>query len=122
MKDRIIVAIGLPPDSPKGLGSEADMLEARRWFADLKLSGEEVLSIIAETMAAKPDGPPNRFSYFTKAMQRYAAAKAAAATPLAPAPAAPGDPARPRPGDPPKPDVGAIFRKIRAEREAPVDR
>lgn len=113
-KDRILLTIGVDPSEPRGLGSDADMLEARRWCADLKLTPAEVLAVIAETMGRKIDGPPNRFSYFTAPMQRFAGAKAAASQVLNPLqPTASG-----RAAPPPKVDVAAILAKIRAEREA----
>lgn len=81
-REVILEAIGADPISgivgPNGvqLGSMADMQEARRWSSDLALSQSEVLGVIAEVMAAKADGPPRSFSYFTPAMERFAGAKA----------------------------------------------
>lgn len=122
-REKMLEAIGVDPVSGltgRGgamLGTQADMLEARRWFTDLKLSPAEVLSVVSEAMQRKPDGPPSRFSYFTKAMQRYAAAKAAAAQPLAPSPHA-IDATHYRPDMPPKPDMAAIMDIVRRNREA----
>lgn len=121
-REKMLETIGVDPVSGltgRGgamLGTQADMLEARRWFTDLKLTPTEVLAVVAEAMQRKPDGPPSRFSYFTKAMQRYAAAKAAAAQPLAPSPHT-ADATRYRPDMPPKVDVAAVMADIRRERE-----
>lgn len=122
-REKMLEAVGVDPVSGltgRGgaqLGTQADMLEARRWFTDLKLTPTEVLAVVAEAMQRKPDGPPNRFSYFTKAMQRYAATKAAAAQPLAPSPHA-ADATHYRPDMPPKPDMAAIMDIVRRNREA----
>jgi uncharacterized protein YdaU (DUF1376 family) len=88
-RESLIAAMGVDPSRPivttggKSLGGAADMLEARRW-AELGLSEAEQIAVIAEAMARKRDGPPMSFKYFTPAMQRFAADKASAETPLTP--------------------------------------
>lgn len=88
-RESLITAMGVDPSRPivttggKYLGGAADMLEAKRW-AELGLSEAEQIAVIAEAMAKKRDGPPMSFKYFTQAMQRFAADKASAETPLTP--------------------------------------
>lgn len=80
-REAILEAIGADPISgmfgPNGkqIGRLADMQEARRWRDELGLGLDEVLTVIREVIAAKRDGPPNSFSYFTAAMQRFAGQK-----------------------------------------------
>lgn len=81
-REQILAAIGVDPSGLTGrggtrIGTQADMIEANRWISDLGLSEVEVLAEVASLASAKQDGPPSRFSYFTQAMQRLAAAKAA---------------------------------------------
>lgn len=120
LRERMLEAMGLDPSGLTGkggamLGTQADMLEANRWCADLDLTPDEVLAVVAEAMQRKPDGPPSRFSYFTKAMQRYAAAKAQTATPLTPASPqpVPFHPSRPQ-----QPDMAEVMAIVRRNREA----
>ncbi|EYD71791.1 hypothetical protein Lokhon_01861 [Limimaricola hongkongensis DSM 17492] len=54
------------------IGTEIDMAIARRWSTDLGLTLDQMLTVIAETMARKPDGPPNSFKFFDKPMARFA--------------------------------------------------
>jgi len=94
-REQALVAMGHDPTgltaSGRIVGSQADMAEKRRW-ADLGLSHEQQIAVIREVMAAKRDGPPINFRYFTGAMQRLAGELARA--PLAPAiPTEPGPPA-----------------------------
>jgi len=80
-REILLDAIGADPISgmigPGGvqLGRMSDMIAAKGWREDLGLSVDEVASVIREVMAAKRDGPPSTFSYFNKAMQRYAGSK-----------------------------------------------
>lgn len=88
-RERLLRAVGVDPVSGltghggARLGTQADMLEARRWIDDLGLTEPQVLTAIDEVMARKRDGPPSSLSFFTKPMQRLAAALDA--PPLAPA-------------------------------------
>ncbi|HEV8035935.1 hypothetical protein, partial [Yoonia sp.] len=88
-REKLIAAMGIDPSRPivstsgKSIGGQADMLEAGRW-ASLGITESEQVAVIAETTANKRDGPPNSFKYFTPAMQRFAADKASAQTPLTP--------------------------------------
>lgn len=87
-RERILEAMGKPKDS-RTVGSPTDMLEAGKWISDLGLTEDEVVGIVAAASApaiARGD-PPAAFRYFTKAMQRHAAAKAEGA--LHPATVAP---------------------------------
>ena len=106
-RESVLSAIGVDPVSgltgPGGrmLGTQADMAELGRW-RQMGLSMPEILGVIGEVMAGKPDGPPSRFSYFTGAMGRLAAAKAA------PLPEPEAIPSTFR-------GLGAVFPKIRAQ-------
>ena len=80
LRERILAAIGVGPDgiigpSAKVIGTAADMELAARWKADLGLDEREIIMIVAETMAAKTDGPPVSFKYFNQPMQRLSKAK-----------------------------------------------
>jgi len=123
-RDRILIAMGCDVSGMTGrggtwIGTEADMMEARRWLSDLGLTGQEVLTVVAEVMGQRREsGPPSKFRYFTKAMQRFAAEKAATSTRLSPAemsapiqPAATDTPAKP------KFDLAAGLEKRRKEQE-----
>ncbi len=81
-REQILLAIRVDPSGMTGhggtmIGTQADMIEAGRWIADLGLTEAEVLAEITSVMAHKSDGQPSGFKFFTKAMQRLAAAKAA---------------------------------------------
>lgn len=85
-RERILKAIGIDQSGMTGrggtrIGTAADMEEAKRWLG-LGVTADEILIVVTETVAAKRDGPPKSFSYFTPAMTRFAAAKAA--PPLSP--------------------------------------
>lgn len=85
-RERILDAMGVDRSGMTGrggtrIGTAADMEEVRRWIA-LGVSAEEILTLVAETASGKRDGPPKTFSYFTPAMTRFAAVKAA--PPLSP--------------------------------------
>lgn len=88
-REKLIAAMGIDPSRPivstsgKSIGGQADMLEAGRW-ASLGITESEQVAVIAEITASKRGGPPNSFKYFTPAMQRFAADKASAKTPLTP--------------------------------------
>ena len=77
----LLTAIGVDPVSgligPGGqmIGRMADMIEAGSWVGDLNLTQTEIIDVIREVMAKKPDGPPLTFLYFTNAMQRFAGQK-----------------------------------------------
>lgn len=89
-RERILIAMGLDRSGLTGrggkmIGTAADMLEARRWVADLRLTPDEILEVVAEAMTRASDRPSS-FKYFNKPMQRFAAAKASAAERLEPLP------------------------------------
>lgn len=77
-REVILSAIGADPISgivgPNGtqIGRMSDMIEARKWGADLGLTLPEIVDVIKDVMSRKTDGPPSSFSYFSKAMQRFA--------------------------------------------------
>lgn len=83
-RERLVLAVWPGADPVSGLtgyggqrlGSPGDMVHAVRWRDDLGLTLDEQIAVIRDVMARKPDGPPARFSYFTPAMQRFAATKA----------------------------------------------
>jgi hypothetical protein len=78
-RERLLVAMGHDPSGMTAngrlAGNAADKIEWQRWMTDLGLSMPEILAVITETVAAKRDGPPVTFSYFTGPMARFAAAK-----------------------------------------------
>lgn len=82
-RERILAACGVDPVSGitgRGgnlLGTQADMMVAHKWRAELGLTEAEIIAEITEVIARKTDGPPSRFNYFTSAMQRLSGAKAA---------------------------------------------
>jgi len=71
---------GILGPSGKMVGRVADMQEYRRWQTDLNLNHETIIDIIREVITDKRQTAdpslPSTFSYFTKAMQRTAAAMA----------------------------------------------
>lgn len=89
-RETLCRAMGLDPTgiTPGGRipGTQADMAEAQRWIDDLGLSKMQIIRQVREVMAAKADGPPKSFKYFTPAMQRLAAQKAAPKLEPAPQP------------------------------------
>ena len=70
--------MGLGPDGVAGpskfLGGQSDMAEAARWLALPGMTIDAACAEIAAVTAAKTDGPPSSFKYFTPAIQRLAAA------------------------------------------------
>lgn len=78
IREQLLAAMGVDSVSgiigPNGrqIGTEIDMAIARRWSVELGLTLDQVLTVIAETMARKPDGPPNSFKFFDKPMARFA--------------------------------------------------
>lgn len=81
-RELILAVIGVDRSGLTGrggriLGNQSDMFEARRWATDLGLTEAEQLDLIREIIARKTDGPPGTFKFFTAAMQRLAAEKAA---------------------------------------------
>lgn len=81
-RELLLQAMGVDPVSgiigPSGkmIGRMADMQEFQAWRDDLGLSMPDILTIIAEVMQTKADGPPKTFSYFTEPMRRAAGRKA----------------------------------------------
>ena len=114
-RERYLEAIGADPTSgmfgPNGkrIGTAADMAEAARWLELPGLTVPIICDELRRLAEAKRDGPPNRFSYFTNAMQRLSAALTA--PPLQPTAA------RPPSGDtePAKVDMAAIFAGINSD-------
>lgn len=80
-REKLCEAMGLDPcavrTGERTNGSQSDMFEADKWVNELGLSKMEILTEIRHVVASKADGPPATFKYFTPAMQRLAAAKAA---------------------------------------------
>lgn len=113
-RERILAATGAHPISGltgKGgqrIGTQADMFEAARWL-DMGLTEAECIAQVVEVMAAKRDGAPSKFSYFTPAMARLAAAKAA------PTPQ-PINASPPTDGQAYHQQLDQIFAQLRAER------
>ena len=73
-RERILAAMGLGPDGVAGpskfVGGQSDMAEATRWLTLPHITEDIAVSEVAAQMAAKRDGPPSRFSYFTPGIQR----------------------------------------------------
>jgi uncharacterized protein YdaU (DUF1376 family) len=82
-RENLLTAIGVDPISGmigrggSRIGTQADMIEAHRWITDLGLTEAECLSEVTDLIRSKRDGPPSRFTYFSAAMARLAAAKSA---------------------------------------------
>ncbi|GGX63134.1 hypothetical protein GCM10007385_35330 [Tateyamaria omphalii] len=78
LRGRLLVVCKVDPQSGltghggQMLGTASDMLVVSRWKSDLQMTDDEIVTVAAEVIARKPDGPPNGFSYFSKAMARYA--------------------------------------------------
>lgn len=66
---------GLTGPNGKRIGTQADMAEAAKWLLDLGLTESECIAEIVAVVAAKRDGPPTNFRYFSPAMARLSAAK-----------------------------------------------
>lgn len=82
-RENLLAAIGVDPVSGmtgrggSRIGTQADMIEAGRWITDLGLTEAECLAEVADLIRSKRDGPPSKFTYFSAAMARLAAAKLA---------------------------------------------
>lgn len=81
-RENLLQAMGLDPSGLTGKGgqwsgNQADMIEACRWSTDLGLTEAEQIAVVREVAAKKRGGPAGSFTYFTAAMQRLAAEKAA---------------------------------------------
>lgn len=80
-REKILEAVGCDPVSGltghggRQIGTSSDMALANHWITDLDLSVVEVVGVITDVVAAKTDGPPQSFKYFTPAMERMAGAK-----------------------------------------------
>jgi hypothetical protein len=76
-RTRILGAMGIGPDGVVGpsrfIGSQADMAEAARWLSLPGMTEDIVVREISQVCAAKRDGPPTRFRYFTGSMERLSA-------------------------------------------------
>lgn len=87
-REQILTACNVDPVSGltgiggRQIGTQADMIEGRKWITDLGLTEAEVIAEVTRIISGKRDGPPSSFRYFTNAMRELAGAKAAA--PLAP--------------------------------------
>ena len=109
--------MGIGPDGIAGPskflgGGQADVAEARRWLELPGLTVDVVCAELRRITAAKTDGPPSSFKYFTPAMQRLSGALSA---PLL----APVDRPQARGSSPPPPlDLAELVRKREAELEA----
>jgi hypothetical protein len=81
-RERILIAMGRDKSgldaNGRQAGSRIEMVEAERWITDLKLTEDDVLSVVTEITAkmTKRGDPPSSFRFFTTEMQRLAAAKA----------------------------------------------
>jgi uncharacterized protein YdaU (DUF1376 family) len=73
LRERLLAAMNVGPDGITGpgkfLGTQVDMAEAHRWLALPEITVENTCEEIARIMATKRDGPPSRFSYFTRPLQ-----------------------------------------------------
>lgn len=73
-RELILEAMGVGPNGVVGpskfIGDQGDMAEAGRWLALPGLTLPTILEEIRRIAAAKPDGAPSSFRYFTPAMQR----------------------------------------------------
>ena len=85
-RERILSAMGVGPDGIVGasrfIGGQGDMAEAARWMALPGITLATACAEIERITAAKPDGPPTNFRYFTPAIQRLSGQLSAA--PLSP--------------------------------------
>jgi hypothetical protein len=80
-RERLLIAMGcdrsgIAGPSGKMIGRMADMQMVERWKSDLGMTLDEILGVIEEVMAGKPEpGPPSTFAYFTAAMRRFSGVK-----------------------------------------------
>jgi hypothetical protein len=80
LRERLLLAVGVDPISgltghgSRVLGTQADMAEVAKWFAE-GLTEAEILAEVSSVMNAKRDGPPSSFRYFHGAIARLVAAK-----------------------------------------------
>jgi len=78
-REKILTAIGVDPVSGltghggRQLGTQVDMAEAGRWLELPGVTPEAAVAEVARISAAKRDGPPKSFGYFTEAMRRLSA-------------------------------------------------
>jgi hypothetical protein len=85
LKARLAEAMGLDPEDAT-ICDEAGMAEVKGWMKGYGLRSDEIVSVVAEVMAKRPEkSPPSSLAYFAKEMARLAEAKAT--TPEKPAPA-----------------------------------
>lgn len=66
---------GIISPNGKAIGSQSDWEEYGRWRMDLSLTNDEILNVISDVMRSKRDGPPFKFSYFTRAMRELSGQK-----------------------------------------------
>ena len=64
---------GLTGHGGRQLGTQGDMAEAGRWLELPGITPEAAVAEVARIVAAKRDGPPKSFGYFTDAMCRLSA-------------------------------------------------
>lgn len=64
---------GLTGHGGRQLGTQGDMAEAARWLELPGITEAAALAEISRIIAAKRDGPPRSFGYFTEAMRRLSA-------------------------------------------------
>lgn len=73
-RERILAAMRLGPDGIAGVsqfvGGQGDMAEAARWLNLPGMTEDIIVDEISRLVAAKRDGPPKSFRYFTPAMTR----------------------------------------------------
>lgn len=78
-REQILTAIGVDPVSGltghggRQLGTQGDMAEAFRWLELPGITESNAVAEVARISAAKRDGPPKSFGYFTDAMCRLSA-------------------------------------------------
>jgi uncharacterized protein YdaU (DUF1376 family) len=88
-RERFLAAMGVNPDGIAGpsrfIGTQGDMAEAAQWLALPGITVDVACAEIARITAAKRDGPPKSFRYFTEAIQRLSGQLTAAPIqPIAP--------------------------------------
>lgn len=76
LKARLAEAMGLDPEAAT-ICDEAGMAEVKGWMKGYGLRSDEIVAVVAEVMAKRPDkSPPSSLTYFAKEMARLAEAKA----------------------------------------------